>query len=116
MLTKIAKKQFTQKFKKSWYEGYQGQTWKHILEHDHFSSELISFDWILTDSERAGKSDQDISDLSEDMTYKIFDIFIERSSALFSEDECLMWLREIIGFTLNKMDAGEISDADLLVA
>lgn len=36
MLQKIAKKQLTQTFKKSWYQGYQTQNWKNILEHDLF--------------------------------------------------------------------------------
>ena len=31
LLTKIAKKQFTQNLKKSWYQGYQSQNWKNIL-------------------------------------------------------------------------------------
>jgi hypothetical protein len=31
LLQKIAKKQLTQKFSKSWYEGYQKLNWKEIL-------------------------------------------------------------------------------------
>lgn len=116
MLEKIAKKQFTQKFKKSWYQGYQGQTWKHLLEHNHFTSELSSYDWVLSVSDRAGMDDQDIQIQIEDMAHKIFNIFVERSSQLFADDDTLMWLREVIGFTLNKIDAGEICEPELLIA
>lgn len=115
MLEKIAKKQFTQKFKKSWYEGYQSQSWKHLLEHNHFTSELASYDWILSTFDRAGKTEADIQLQIEDMAHKIFNIFVERSSQLFSDDDTLMWLREVIGFTLNKMDSGDIIEPELLI-
>jgi len=53
---------------------------------------------------------------AEDMCSKVFNIFIERSSALYSDEEVLMWLREIIGFSLNKLDSGELVDPQILIA
>lgn len=40
---------------------------------------------------------------SEEAAAKVFDIFIARSSQLYSDDETLMWLRETIGFMLTKL-------------
>jgi len=41
---------------------------------------------------------------------------VERSGTLFADDDTLLWLREIIGYVLNKIDTGELTDKDLLVA
>jgi len=61
--------------------------------------------------------DQDkIDDLIEESASKIFDIFIARSGTLFSDDETLLWMKEIIGYVLNLIDSGEICDKDMLVA
>jgi hypothetical protein len=54
--------------------------------------------------------------LVDETASKIFNIFIERSGALFSDDDTLLWLKEIIGFVLNKIDSGEICDRDMLIA
>ena len=40
----------------------------------------------------------------------MFTIFVERSGSLFADDDILMWLREIIGFCLNKIDEDDFSD------
>ena len=40
---------------------------------------------------------------SEEAANKVFEIFIARSSQLYSDDDTLMWLREIIGFVLTKI-------------
>jgi hypothetical protein len=40
---------------------------------------------------------------------------VARSSALFSPDYILLWLKEVIGFTLNKLDDGTL-DRDLFIA
>jgi len=54
--------------------------------------------------------------LTEETVQKIFNIFVARSGALFADDDILLWLREIVGFVLNKVDAGEMCDKDLLIA
>ena len=41
---------------------------------------------------------------------------MERSGALFSSDDTLLWLKEIIGYLLNKTDSGDMIDKDILVA
>lgn len=41
---------------------------------------------------------------------KVFTIFVERSGPLFADDDTLMWLREIIGFCLNKIDDSDFSE------
>jgi hypothetical protein len=38
-----------------------------------------------------------IDSLVEETASKIFNIFVERSGALFSDDDTLLWLKEIIG-------------------
>jgi hypothetical protein len=45
----------TQVFKKSWYEGYQSQNWKNILQHDLFDEPLaeLSYDWVISQKEQA---------------------------------------------------------------
>ncbi len=40
----------------------------------------------------------------------MFTIFVERSGSLFADDDILMWLREIIGFCLNKIDEDDFSE------
>jgi len=61
-------------------------------------------------------NEEKIDSLVDETCSKIFNIFIERSSALFSDDDSLLWLKEIIGYVLNKIDSGELFDRDLLVA
>jgi hypothetical protein len=46
----------------------------------------------------------------EEAASKVFTIFVERSNTLFNDDTILMWLRETIGFALNKIDSGEMCD------
>jgi hypothetical protein len=54
--------------------------------------------------------------LTEETASKIFNIFVERSGALFSSDDTLLWLKEIIGYLLNKIDSGDMIDKDIFVA
>ena len=77
------------------------------MQHDIFSKpiEELGFDWIVKDS----------TDV-EEVVSKVFNIFVERCHSLYADDSTLMWLSEIIGYTLNKIDAGELCDPDLLVA
>ena len=46
-----------------------------------------------------------IDALRDETASKIFNIFVERSGALFSDDDTLLWLKEIIGYVLNKIDS-----------
>ena len=49
----------------------------------------------------------------------MFNIFCARSGGLFADDDVLMWLREIIGYTLTELDnddSGLSETRDLLVA
>lgn len=90
-----------------------------MLQHDIFDEPIadLSYEWIVSDNERAVLDDQDkIDSLVEETASKVFNIFIERTGALFADDDILMWLREIIGYTLNKIDSGDCVDRDLLVA
>ena len=57
-----------------------------------------------------------IDALRDETASKIFNIFVERSGALFSDDDTLLWLKEIIGYVLNKFDSGELCDRDLMAA
>ena len=45
-----------------------------------------------------------------------FTIFMERTSSLFADDADLMWLREVIGYALNKIDSQDLVEADVLIA
>ena len=64
----------------------------------------------MNPEERKGHSDEDIDQIVRDTSKKIYDLFIERSSTLFADDDILLWLKEIIGFSLNKLDSGELTD------
>ena len=78
----------------------------------------LSYDWIISQKEQAllNGDQAKVDSLTEETASKIFNIFVERSGALFSSDETLLWLKEIIGYVLNKIDAGEMADKDILVA
>jgi hypothetical protein len=78
----------------------------------------LNYDWICSEKEiNLLNGDQDkIDDLIEESASKIFNIFIERSGTLFSDDDTLLWMKEIIGYVLNLIDSGEICDKDMLVA
>jgi hypothetical protein len=54
--------------------------------------------------------------LTEETVAKIFNIFVARSGGLFADDDILLWLRETVGFVLNRVDAGEMCDRDLFIA
>lgn len=119
LLTTIAKKQFTHNLKKSWYHGYQSQNWKNILQHDLFDTpiESLSYDWVVSANEKAVLDDEDkIDSLVHETVTKIFDIIVARSGPVYAEDETLLWLKEIIGHTLNRLDSGDVVDRDVLVA
>lgn len=105
--------------KKSYYTGYQAKSWNEILKHEIFnqdSDDLESdYPWVLSREERSKLSEDKQRELADDTLSKLYQIYVSRSSTLFSPDHILLWLKEVIGFLLNKIDAGEL-DRELLVA
>lgn len=76
----------------------------------------MNYDWITSPAER-GSDEAQASTLIDETCQKVFGIYINRSSQLFSEDDTLMWLRETIGYALSEIDEGELdSTRDLLRA
>jgi hypothetical protein len=55
------------------------------------------------------------NEVAEETLTKLYQIYVSRSSTLFSPDHILMWLKEVIGYLLNRIDAGEL-DRELLIA
>jgi hypothetical protein len=108
LLDKAGKKQYNQTFKKSWFEGYQGTSWKAMLLHDMFLAPLdtLQYEWIASEQEKSEAKDPE--EFVEQTVSKVFDIFVERSHTLYGEEDTLMWLRQIIGYTLNKIDSGDL--------
>lgn len=47
---------------------------------------------------------------------KLTEIFLERTSSLFSAEDTLLYLKEIIGGLLNVLDEGSGEERDLVVA
>lgn len=57
-----------------------------MLQHDIFDAPIsdLSYEWIVSDNERAVLDDQDkIDSLVEESASKVFAIFIERTGLLF---------------------------------
>ena len=57
-----------------------------MLQHDIFDVPIsdLSYEWIVSDNERAVLDDQDkIDSLVEESASKVFNIFIERTGELF---------------------------------
>lgn len=48
------------------------------------------------------------------MRQKVYSIFLERSSVLFSGDANLLWLKQTIGYLLNEIDAGTIDQMEFI--
>lgn len=90
-----------------------------MLQHDLFDEpiENLSYDWIVSANEKSILDDEaKIESLVDETASKIFNIVVERSGPLFQDDDTLLWLKEIIGHTLNKIDSGDVADKDILVA
>jgi len=115
LISKVAQKQINSVFKKNFHQGYQMKSWKEILNHEVFVvegetlKESHGYDWLLQ------KDDKDKENLIGETLQKMYEIFIARSSALFTPDYILQWLKEVIGFTLNKLDEQTL-DRDLFIA
>ena len=88
-LEKVAKKQISMVYKKSWFTGYQAMSWDKILKHDLFVSiaedieENENYPWLSEQKKKEGEEEEKQSQAVEVMT-KITEIFIERQSMLFS--------------------------------
>lgn len=53
--------------------------------------------------------------MADESLNKLYSIYVARSSTLFSPDHILMWLKEVIGYLLNRIDEGAI-ERELLIA
>lgn len=79
----------------------------------------MKYDWIVSKEEREEhKNDEEkLNEVFEETIQKVFNIFCGRSETLFSDDDILMWLREIIGYALTELETGTLSETrQLLVA
>mmetsp|Transcript_2603 Transcript_2603/g.4029 ORF Transcript_2603/g.4029 Transcript_2603/m.4029 type:complete len:98 (-) Transcript_2603:549-842(-) len=94
-------------------------SWKNILQHEIFEEgcDSLTYDWIVPQQERdLLDSEEKVTSLFEESASKVINIAVERSSPLYSDDDILLWLREIIGLTLNYIDEGALPDRMLLHA
>lgn len=113
MIKKAGLKQINTVTKKSHFKGYQARTWTDILKHSIFTDELQNegethdYQWMLTNEEKKQPETKQHELIVETLS-KLYKIFVARSSALFSSDHILLWMKEVIGFTLNKLDDGSI--------
>ena len=78
--------------KKSHYKGYQSEPWQKILDHEIF--EFNEDNEVLENS----------LGLDSDLLNKLFDLYVDRTSECYKDDEILDWLKEIIGYVLNEID------------
>lgn len=79
--------------------------------------ENLNYDWVVSANEKSVLEDEEkIDSLVDETVSKIFDIVVARSGPLYAEDSTLLWLKEVIGHTLNKLDSGDITDKDVLIA
>jgi len=77
LIEKAAKQQLNTDFKKSYFQGYQAEKWSTILEHPLFSEEVEEDFLNFVDPE---KDEMEFVDVKN----KVYSIFLERSSVLFS--------------------------------
>eukprot|EP00347_Sterkiella_histriomuscorum_P013411 403364808 len=121
LLRKVAQKQINMNTKKSHFKGFQAKTWTEILAHSLFTEigddlgGQHSYTWMLSVVDRNTLNEAQQEELVEEVLHKLFSIFVSRSSTLFSPDHILLWLKEVIGFVLNKLDDGSL-DRDLMIA
>jgi len=98
--------------RKSWFKGTQTMHLTQILQNDLFQNaikgedDLIDYEW-LTD----GSSD---SQVYKDTREKVYSIFLERSSVLYSADPTIIWLKEVTGFLLDALADGKIDRLEFI--
>ena len=57
----------------------------------------MDYEWISTPD----------SSTFEQARQQVYNIFLERSSILFNNDETRLWLKQVIGYLLNKIESEE---------
>ena len=108
-------------FKKAGYEGYQAKTWTEILKHEIFAQSDIDqsmesdYTWTLSNEERLKNSTEKQAELAEETLNKLYNIYVNRSSSLFAPEHILLWLKEVIGYILNRLDDGTL-ERELIIA
>lgn len=75
----------------------------------------IDYPWVLSKDERAKLPEAKQRDLAEETLNKLYQIYVSRSSSLFTPEPTLQWLKEVIGYVLNKLDEGTL-DRELIIA
>jgi hypothetical protein len=90
------------------------------LKHEIFAESINSvlekdYPWTLAREERAKLTEDKQSELADESLNKLYSIYVARSSTLFSPDNVLMWLKEVIGYLLNRLDEGAL-ERELVIA
>ncbi len=79
--------------KKSYYQGYQAKSWNDILKHELFrGSESLENDypWVLSNEESVKYCEDKQKELAEETLNKLYQIYVSRSSSLFTPEHILM--------------------------
>ena len=83
--------------------------WNEILTHDLFTvtddAMEMDYPWVSVDRKYA-----------DETLNKLYQIYVSRTSPLFTLEHTLMWLKEVIGYVLYKLDEGSLLDRDIIVA
>jgi hypothetical protein len=79
-------------YTKSYFKDNQNDPWAKILDHKIF--EFDEDDEVLEHS--LGLDSDDLS--------KYFDLYVDRTSECYKDDDILAWLKESIGYVLNEVD------------
>ncbi|CAI2387688.1 unnamed protein product [Moneuplotes crassus] len=79
-------------FCKSYFKGHQKEPWSKILDHSIFD--------FNEDNEVLENS----LGLDSDLLNKLFDLYVDRSSECYKDDEIINWMKETIGYVLNEVD------------
>lgn len=86
---------------KEYHSGHQRQHWSKILEHQIF--DFNEDDEIL----------EHALGLDSDVLNKYFDLYVDRTSECFKDDDILDWMKTVIGYVLNEIDNGNF-DRDVM--
>lgn len=93
LIRKVAQNQISQVTKKSYYTGYQASSWNDILKHDLFREDSLlenDYPWTLSPDERAKMSEEKQLGTAEETLSKLYQIYVSRSSSLYSPEHILM--------------------------
>lgn len=86
---------------KSFYVNHQKSAWSKIIEHSMF--EFNEDDELFEHS----------LGLDSDVLSKYFDLYVDRTSDVYKDDDILEWLRQVLGYVLNETD-NESFDREVL--